>query len=192
MFNGKIFRVKFVCLGLIGALLLLFYPVEALVQTSQDVGTMVGFVYGDDLKTPVENAVVKIRNIEDGKEYQSIPTDEIGLYKITGIGEGRYVLGVSAEVGDFNFDYVLYIKANEMAKLSLALKPGSSMLQEKEEEKEGEKEKESDKKKEKKSFFARPLGIAVIAALSGLGILGTIAIVGPGGRDTVSPAKKKK
>lgn len=190
MFNEKIFRVKFVCLGLIGALLLLFYPIEALVQTSQDVGTMVGFVYGDDLKTPVENAVVKIRNIEDGKEYQSTPTDEVGLYKITGIGEGRYVLGVSAEAGDFNFDYVLYIKANEMAKLSLALKPGSSIFQEKEEEKEGE----EDKEKKKKSFFERPLGIAIIAALSGLGILGTIGIVGPGGEDegAVSPTKKKK
>ena len=189
MFDVKIFRQKFLFIGLIFALLLLFFPVETIAQKSSQPGAIVGFVYGQDLKTPVKNAVVKIRNINEGKEYQSMPTDENGLYKIKDIDEGRYILGVTSDEKDFNFDYVILIKGSEMAKLSLALKPGKSMLLGQEEK--GEKKSdEEEKKSKKKPFFATPFGIAVIVAASTLGILGTVSLVRPDEAAT-SPTKKK-
>jgi len=123
MFKERIFRSKVLSLGVISAFLLVLAPIEAFTQVQAATGSLVGFVYGENLKIPVGNAVVKIRNIEDGEEYQSPPSDESGLYKIKDIKEGRYVLGVSTKAGDFNFEYQILVKANEMAKLSLALKP---------------------------------------------------------------------
>ena len=123
MFKERIFRSKVLSLGVMSAFLLVFFPIEVFTQVPASTGSLVGFVYGEDHEMPVGNAVVKIRNIEDGEEYQSRPSDENGLYKIKDIKEGRYVLGVSTKAGDFNFEYQILVKANEIAKLSLALKP---------------------------------------------------------------------
>jgi len=53
MLSKKIYRRKCVFLGLIFALLLLFFPVEAVARESSAPGAMVGFIYAQDLKTPV-------------------------------------------------------------------------------------------------------------------------------------------
>jgi hypothetical protein len=91
-------------------------------------GALVGFVYAENSRAPVMNAVVKIRNMATEKEYQSSPTDSYGMYQITGIEEGRYVFGVSARKGDYNLEYALFIKEDAMAKLSVSLSPAMSGL----------------------------------------------------------------
>ena len=88
-------------------------------------GSLAGFIYAKDMKTPVAGAVVKIRNLGDEKELASPPTDLNGMYTIAGIPEGRYILGVTSAEGDFDFDYALHLKAGELGKLTVALAPGA-------------------------------------------------------------------
>ena len=121
MFKVNFFRSKALIWSMLAAVSLLFFPHEALALAPA--GSMSGCIYADDMKSPVEGAVVKLRDVANGKEFQSTFTDKNGLYKIKGIPEGRYIVGVSSQRGDFNFDYQLVVKANETAKLSLALKP---------------------------------------------------------------------
>jgi hypothetical protein len=89
-------------------------------------GALVGHIYGKDIKTPVPYAVVKLRNVATQQEYESEPTDLEGLYRIAGIEEGRYIMGVQTVDGSYNFYFSLFIKANELGKLSVALKPGAA------------------------------------------------------------------
>jgi hypothetical protein len=94
-------------------------------------GTLVVHIYNEDMKTPVRNVVVKLRNVETQKEYDSEPTYPNGTYVIPAIEEGRYVMGVLGTSGPYNFHYSIMIKANALAKLSVAMKPGGTpvMLQ---------------------------------------------------------------
>jgi len=86
-------------------------------------GNFVGFIYGADKTTPLEGAVVKIRNITTGSVYESEDANNLGVVKLEGIDEGLYVVGIISEEGDFNFDHWLGIRANETSKVSFALKP---------------------------------------------------------------------
>ena len=165
MFKNNVFQSKVLVLGLVGAFALLILPKDGLAQAGS--GAMTGFVFGTDLRTPVASAVVKLRNVQNGREYQSAPTDPNGLYSLKNLPEGRYILGVSSTKGDFNFDYELQIKANEIAKLAVALKPGAASLNSQDEDQ---------NKKRKKAFFLTPLGIAVLIAAGALLIYGGIKL----------------
>jgi hypothetical protein len=136
--------VALFCAG--GILWLGAAPLRLAAQAGKNTGALTGNVFVEDLKTPVEGAVIKIRNLVTGKEYQSPPTDKNGTYLIQGIEEGHYSLGVSSKAGDFNFEFQIYVKAGETGKLSVALKPGAPVV--------------VAAKKAKKSFFLTPLGIA--------------------------------
>ncbi len=94
-------------------------------------GALAGHIYNEDMRTPVPNAVVKLRNLATQKEYESEPSDPDGTYVIPAVEEGRYVMGVLGPGGSYNFHYSIMIKADALAKLSLAMKPGGSpvMLQ---------------------------------------------------------------
>lgn len=182
--KAEIFKAKWLALGVAFAFFLITLPLELKAQrmpevkTSSGGGALAGFIYGPDMKTPVTKAVVKIRNLQDGREYTSEPTDENGLYKLWGVKEGRYILGISTPAGDYNFDYEIFIKADEVGKLSLALKPGSSSALKQEEE----------EKEEKKPFFLTPIGIAIVIVASGLAIYGTYKLLEELG--VISPVKK--
>jgi hypothetical protein len=89
-------------------------------------GALAGHIYREDMRTPVRNAVVKLRNIVTQKEYASEPTDPDGLYRIPDIEEGRYVMGVLGPGGNYNFHYSILIKSEALAKLSVAMKPGNA------------------------------------------------------------------
>ena len=158
MLKDEIFRSRALVWGLAAAFLSLLLPVEALAQ-ARGTGTLIGFIYSEALKAPVENAVVKIRSVSTGKEHMSKPTDKTGLYRIENAEEGRYVLGVTMPQGDFNFEFELFIKAGETAKLSLALKPGQMAAL-------------AVPFKTAVSFFKTPLGIATAVLVSGLAIYG--------------------
>jgi len=128
MLKKEIFKSKVLALGVISAFLLLVSPVESFTQAPAESGLLTGFIYNEDLETPLKNAVVKIRNVENGREFQSDPTNEDGMYEIKNIEEGRYVIGVATDQGNFNFDYTVFVKSKETAKLTLALKPGANSL----------------------------------------------------------------
>jgi hypothetical protein len=89
-------------------------------------GALAGHIYREDMRTPVRNAVVKLRNIVTQKEYASDPTDPDGLYRIPDVEEGRYVMGVLGPGGNYNFHYSILIKSEALAKLSVAMKPGNA------------------------------------------------------------------
>ena len=117
---------------LVGAFILLTLPIREFVSAApKGNGSLVGHIFNEDMKTPVPNAIVKLRNVTTQKEYESEPTGPEGTYVIPAIEEGRYVMGVLGPSGSYNFHYSVMIKADAMAKLSLAMKPGGApvMLQ---------------------------------------------------------------
>lgn len=115
---------KILAVFLAFAFLLLTVPArEFALGAPKASGALAGHIYNEDMKTPVRNAVVKLRNVLNQKEYESEPTDLEGMYTIPGIEEGRYVMGVVAASGAYNFHYSILIKSNVLAKLSVAMKP---------------------------------------------------------------------
>jgi hypothetical protein len=162
MFIQKVFRSRILVVGVLAAFLLLVAPVREFAQgkAPSAAGSLVGFIYDKDMKTPVANAVVKIRNVAKATEYQSTPSDATGMYKITGIEDGRYVLGITAAKGNYNFDYALVLKGTEMAKLSVALQEGTQPPPE---------------KTKKKSFFTSPAGIVTMVIVAGVVLLALFA-----------------
>ena len=156
MLKNGIFRSRGLTVVLLAAFVLLVAPVREFAQAPLKGGALTGNVYGADMKTPVVNATVKIRNLNTQKEYSS-PTDKAGMYTITGIEEGWYTLGVSSVLGDYNLNYGVYIKAGEKAKLNLSMK-GAGVLEGK-----------GLGSSAPKGFFATPAGILVIVAAVGGG-----------------------
>ena len=152
MTHKSVSKSRWLIWGALAAFSLFIVPVGEVAWANAKGGSLVGFVYGQDMKTPVAGAVVKVRNIANQKEFASGTTDANGMYKIDGVDEGRYILGVTATQGDFNFDYVMLLKGGEMAKLSVALAPGGQATS-------GD--------APKKSFFKSPVGIIVMVVVVG-------------------------
>lgn len=149
-----IFRSRAMAAGVLAAFALLVLPVAEFAQVAAPAagGSLAGFVFDTDMKTPVPNAVVKLRGVAKGNEIVSKPADANGMYKITGIPAGRYIMGVSSAKGDFNFDYALVIKGKETAKLSVALQNGGGT---------------TGQDAKKKNFFVSPMGIVTIVIVAG-------------------------
>jgi hypothetical protein len=135
-------------------------------------GSLAGFVYGADQREAVADAVVKIRRVDGGKEYQSEPTDEYGFFQIKGIAEGRYVLGIVSGDADFNFDYSILIKADEAAFLSLGLESGVGPAAD-----EAAEAVEMGVKEE--SFFIHPEGRAIFDAEVSENLIGVYSALRP-------------
>jgi hypothetical protein len=159
MLKFGIFRSRILAVGVLAAFVLLMAPVKGFPQAPLRGGTLTGQLFGADMKTPVVNATVKIRNLNTQKEYSS-PTDKTGMFRITGIEEGWYTLGVTSILGDYNLNYGVYIKAGETARLSLSMK-GAGVLEGK-----------GLGSSVSKAFFATPAGILVIVAAVGVGGFG--------------------
>ncbi len=160
MFRTSLFKSRMLAGGLAAAFVLLILPLPSAAQTSVKSyarqGTLQGTVYSEGMRARVANATVKIRNLNNQKEYTSPPTDAKGSYKILMIEEGWYTLGVTTSAGDFNLNYGVYIKAGETAKLSVEMQPGGML--------EG---KGGGSGGAGKSFFAKPGGVLLIVALAG-------------------------
>jgi len=164
MLKVALFRSRILVGGLVAAFMPLLIPLTGSAQTQPKSfarqGTLQGVVFSEGIGARVSGAVVKVRNLNNQREYASQPTDAKGGYKILGIEEGWYTLGVSTAAGDFNLNYGVYIKAGETAKLSVVMLPGG-MLEGKGASGGG------------KSFFAKPAGILTIVVLgagAGFGI----------------------
>jgi hypothetical protein len=116
----------------IGAFFFLILPGPGSVAAApKGSGMLSGHILNEDMRTPVRDAIVRLRNVTTLKEYRSGPTSSDGMYVIPEVEAGRYVMGVQGPRGSYNFYYSIMIKADELAKLSVAMKPGGSpvMLQ---------------------------------------------------------------
>jgi len=126
MAKSAVFRSKVLVTFLTAAFILLTVPVRDFAMGApKATGALAGHIFNEDMRTPIRNAVVKLRNVVSQKEYESEPTDLEGMYRIPGIEEGRYVMGVMSFRGDYNFHYSILIKSDALAKLSVAMKPSS-------------------------------------------------------------------
>lgn len=88
-------------------------------------GNIIGFVFGQDGTTPLEGAVVKIKNVTTGTVYESNKSNAKGVFRIVGIESGIYLCGVRTDQGDYNAEDLFGVKVSkgETAKLSIALTP---------------------------------------------------------------------
>ncbi|MGZ5487838.1 MAG: hypothetical protein ACXWF4_04865, partial [Candidatus Aminicenantales bacterium] len=77
MFNKCAFRSRILAGGLIVAFMILLTPVASSAQTPTPSlikqGTLHGVVYSEGMKSRVANAIVKLRNLNNQKEYSSPP-----------------------------------------------------------------------------------------------------------------------
>ena len=157
----SIFKSRWLAYGVLAAFVLLVMPIGEFARaqaTAAQGGSLAGFIYGKDMKTPVAGAVVKIRNLGDEKELASPPTDLNGMYTIPGIPEGRYILGVTSAEGNFDFDYALHVKGSEMGKLSVALAPGAGA------------QTAGETATKKKGFFSTLAGRALLITAAGVAV----------------------
>jgi len=92
---------------------------------SEDVpkGNLIGFVYDKDGITPIQGAVVMLKNISTGALYESSRSDGLGIFKAEGLKRGIYSFAVSTPEGDFHSDDLLGIRETETAKVSISLSP---------------------------------------------------------------------
>jgi len=87
--------MKFGKIAIFALIFIFVLPLTSQVDESK-LGTMAGFVYGRDLKTPVKDVQivlteVKLKKSDDSpRVYQSEVTDKKGDYKIAGILPGNY------------------------------------------------------------------------------------------------------
>lgn len=124
-------------------------------------GNMVGFIFAEDQTTPVPGAILKLRNVNTGNEYASDKTDDLGIFTLKDIEAGLYIVGISSQEGDFNFNKLVGIKSNETAKVSFSLVK---------EDKQAAKQPQTEEKKDKKSiasFFLSSTGIVLSTAATG-------------------------
>jgi hypothetical protein len=181
MLTLKVFKSRLLLTLVLSAFTLLILPVEGFSRSDKTTrgSALVGFIYASDMKTPVQNAVVKLRNVENGYEFFSTPTDATGAYKIEQLKEGKYVLGITATDGDYNFGYLVSVKEGEIGKLSLALMRGeiSPMGQ-------GTQSAAQDKP----SFFYTPVGMAVLMVVTTVALYGAFKLIE--GKEEASPSKK--
>lgn len=181
MFRIDAFRSRVLACGLAAAVVLLTMPLPVAAQTKppqSDIkqGTLQGTVYSEGMKSRVAGATVKIRNLNNQKEFSSQSTDPKGNYKILMIEEGWYTMGVSTPAGDFNLNYGIYVKAGETAKLSVEMLPGGVL--------EG---KGGNGGGGGKGFFSTTAGVLVIVALAGAAGYGVYQLTKS--EDETSPIK---
>jgi len=121
----KIIRSKLISVLLIFSFCLFFSP--NLLKADAQIGSLTGNVYGKDGVTPVEGAVVKIKNVEDGAIYESNRSDKQGEFKISRIKKGMYMAGIATSEGNFNLANLIGIEKGKDAKISFSLIPSAKI-----------------------------------------------------------------
>lgn len=94
---------------------------------SEDIpkGNIIGFVYDQDGTTPLEGAIVKVKNISTETIYESSKSDQNGVFTVKDVESGIYLYGVLTPQGEFNSENFFGVKVSEgeTAKLSISLTP---------------------------------------------------------------------
>lgn len=123
--NKKIFLGKKVVLFILFCFGFLVFPVSNFAKPS--IGNLMGFVYGEDGKSPLQDAVVLLKGADTDKVYQSGPTGKTGSYRLSNIDVGTYVVGLKVNEETFNVDGYVKVASGKTDTLSLSLgsPPGS-------------------------------------------------------------------
>ena len=110
---------------LIALFLLIFCSSGFLMSKSAGKGNIIGFIYGEDGTTPLEGAVVQVKNMSTGIIYDSSVSDEYGIFKVQGVESGIYMYGVKTPQGNFNSDDLVGVRVSGdgTAKMSVSLTP---------------------------------------------------------------------
>jgi len=127
MFQGKKLGTS-VIFGAVLFVVFLFSAVGTICGQDNPKGKVAGNIYAQDGNTPLEGVVIKFKNVSTGKLYESRKSDTKGFFEVVGIERGIYHYGVLTSKGNFNAEGLvgLKLKANETAKMSIALKPYSN------------------------------------------------------------------
>ena len=171
----KIARSRIIAFILIFSCILFFSP-NLLAQQIKGKGNLIGKIYAKDGVTFIVGALAKIKNVTTAKAYESRLTDKLGTFKIEGIEEGLYSVGIVTDEGEFNVESMIGVKANKTLLVTFVLKPYL-----KEEARKAEVRSEifkGDKAPSKiLKFFTSPAGIAIIVASTGLVAYGIIKLL---------------
>lgn len=102
------------------ALILVLFP-SILRSQEAGKGNLIGFIYAQDGSTPVEGAVVMVKNLTTGTVAESPKSDALGVFKFQGLGAGLYTLGVKSDKGSYNSQDFFGVMADKTSKISIAL-----------------------------------------------------------------------
>ncbi len=102
------------------ALILVLVPATLRPQETGK-GNLIGFIYAQDGSTPVEGAVVVVKNLTTGAVVESPKSDALGVFKFPGLGAGLYALGVRSDKGSYNSQDFFGVMADQTSKISVAL-----------------------------------------------------------------------
>ena len=153
---------KNICLVVISAFLTAALPLAVAAQ--DNLGILRGFVYGDDGKKPLIDALVLLRETTTERTYQSEKTKKNGAYKIEKLLPGTYAVGIQYQGKDYNVDALVQIKPKkQMACFTLPKveeKPGYLV-----------------RCKSPKCFFMTPCGWALVAGTTAGITYGIIKII---------------
>ena len=103
-------------------------------STSTDVGEMMGFVYGKDMKTPVKNVQIILTEVKEKKDksekkvFRSDITGEKGDYKIAGIDPGTYKVSIKVRNQMYKIkkvDFLVKIFGGKSSFISFSLRKKS-------------------------------------------------------------------
>jgi len=104
-------------------LLILALASSTAVAQASSRGNLVGFVFGRDGSTPVEGAVVVVKNVTSGAVTEAAATDTTGVFRLAGLDAGIYALAVKSTAGNYNSQDFFGVAAQQTAKLTIALDP---------------------------------------------------------------------
>jgi hypothetical protein len=142
----------------------LFALVPLAAPAEETVGKLRGFVYGEDGKKPLTDAIVLLRETTTERTYQSEKTKKNGAYKIENILPGTYAVGIQWDGKDFNVDALVKIEPKkQMACFTLPKPEGKPGYQV--------------RCKSPKCFFILPVGWALVAGATAGITYGIIKII---------------
>jgi hypothetical protein len=104
------------------ALILFLFP-SVLIPQESGKGDLIGFVYARDGSTPVVGAVVLVKNLTSGTVTETPPSDNLGVFKVSGLAAGLYALGVRSVDGTFNSQDFFGVTPEKTARIAIALNP---------------------------------------------------------------------
>jgi hypothetical protein len=143
--------MKQVSIMVISSFVLAILPQLTLAE--ETVGKLHGFVYGNDGKKPLADAVVLIRETVSQRIFQSEKSKKSGAYLIENILPGTYIVGIQYNGKEYNVDVLLKIEPKkQMACFTLPKveeKPGYLIHC-----------------KSPKCFFITPCGWALVAGVT--------------------------
>jgi len=154
---------KSACLMVLFAFLFTLAPLASIAQENK-VGKLNGFVYADDGKKPLGDAIVLLRETTTERTYQSEKTKKNGAYKIENLLPGTYAVGIQWKDKPYNVDALVKIEPKKQMACFTLPKP---------EDQPGYLVRCSSPK----CFFITPCGWALIGAVTAGITYGTIKII---------------